>query len=350
MPLQLANRVKETSLTTGSGILTLTGASPSYQAFSSVLSSGDTTYYTIINNLNWEVGIGTYGSSTISRDTILSSSNSGDKINLSGQSTVFIAYPSEKSVYKDAADQVVVGSSGIIVESGIPSNTNNVLYNSSGTLYFNGQAVNTDVPYTAGTGLVLSGFEFNIDETVIQSGDNISLLSNNVPYLTNIVEDSSPQLGGDLDLNTSNINGTGNIEIDGTISGVNGVFNSGVQFLEGIPSDTSSTLYNNSGILYFNGLVVGSKKSYQNITSDTVLDTSVDIVFVDTTSSEVNVTMPQASGNGGKEIQVKRTAGNNLAVINASGLGNIDGELTFTIHHLYQSITLISNHSNWFIT
>lgn len=350
MPLQLANRVKETSLTTGSGILTLTGASPSYQAFSSVLSSGDTTYYTIINSLNWEVGIGTYGSSTISRDTILSSSNSGNKINLSGQSTVFIAYPSEKSIYKDATDQVVVGSSGIIVESGIPSNTNNVLYNSSGTLYFNGQAVNTDVPYTAGTGLVLSGFEFNIDETVIQSGDNISLLSNDVPYLTNIVEDSSPQLGGDLDLNASNINGTGNIEIDGTISGVNGVFNSGVQFLEGIPSDTSSTLYNNSGILYFNGLVVGSKKSYQNITSDTFLDTSVDIVFVDTTSSEVNVTMPQAIGNGGKEIQVKRTAGNNLAVINASGLGNIDGELTFTIHHLYQSITLISNNSNWFIT
>jgi len=350
MPLQLANRVKETSLTSGSGVITLAGAADGYQAFSSVLSSGDTTYYTITNGNNWEVGIGTYGSNTLSRDIILSSSNSDANISLVSQSNVFIAYPSEKSVYKDASDQVIVGSSGVIVESGTPSNTSNVLYNVDGTLYFNGSAVNTDVPYTAGTGLVLSGFEFNIDETVLQSGDNVSLLSNDVPYLTNIVEDSSPQLGGDLDLNSSSIIGTGNITIYGTISGINGVFNSGVQFLEGVPSDTSSTLYNNNGILYFDGLVVGSKKSYQNISSDTTLDNTIDIVFIDTTSSEVNVTMPQASGNGGKEIQVKRSAGDNLAVINASGLGNIDGQLNFTIHHLYQSITLVSNNSNWFIT
>lgn len=350
MPLQLANRVKETSLTSGSGVITLAGADDGYQAFSSVLSSGDTTYYTITNGRDWEVGIGTYGSNTLSRDIILSSSNSDTNISLIRQSNVFIAYPSEKSVYKDASDQVVVGSSGVIVESGTPSNTSNVLYNVDGTLYFNGLAVNTDVPYTAGTGLVLSGFEFSIDETVLQSGDNVSLLSNDVPYLTNIVEDSSPQLGGDLYLNSSNIVGSGNIQIDGTISGINGVFNSGVQFLEGVPSDTSNSLYNNSGILYFNGLVVGSKKSYQNISSDTTLDITIDIVFIDTTSSEVNVTTPQASGNGGKEIQVKICAGDNPAVINASGLGNIDGQLNFTINHLYQSITLVSNNSNWFIT
>ena len=350
MPLQLANRVKETSLTSGSGVITLAGAADGYQAFSSVLSSGDTTYYTITNGSDWEVGIGTYGSNTLSRDIILSSSNSDANISLVSRSNVFMAYPSEKSVYKDASDQVVVGSSGVIVESGTPSNTTNVLYNVDGTLYFNGFAVNTDVPYTAGTGLVLSGSEFNIDETVLQSGDNISLLSNDVPYLTNIVEDSSPQLGGDLYLNSSNITGTGNITIDGTISGINGVFNSGVQFLEGVPSDTSSNLYNNSGILYFNGLVVGSKKSYQNISSDTTLDNTIDIVFIDTTSSGVSVTMPQGSGNGGKEIQVKICAGDNPAVINASGLGNIDRQLNFTINHLYQSITLVSNNSNWFIT
>lgn len=351
MPLQLANRVKETSLTTGSGVITLAGAVDGYQAFSSALSSGDTTYYTITNGNNWEVGIGTYGSSTLSRDTILSSSNSDSLISLSSsRSNVFIAYPSEKSVYKDASNQVIVGSSGVIVELGTPSNTNNVLYNVSGNLYFNGSAVNSDVPYTAGTGLVLNGNEFNIDQTVIQSGDNISLLFNDIPYLSNIIEDTSPQLGGNLDLNSSNITGNGNIEIDGTISGINGVFNSGIQFLQGIPSNTTDVLYNNSGILYFDGLVVGSKKTYQNITSDTTLNTLVNVVFVDTTSSEVNITMPQASGNGGIEIQVKRTAGDNLAVINASGLGNIDGQSHFAMHHLYQSITLISNNSNWFIT
>jgi len=350
MPLQLANRVKETSLTSGSGVITLAGAADGYQAFSSVLSSGDTTYYTITNGSNWEVGIGTYGSNTLSRDIILSSSNSDTNISLVNQSNVFIAYPSEKSVYKDASDQVIVGSSGVIVESGTPSNTSNVLYNVDGTLYFNGSAVNTDVPYTAGTGLVLSGFEFNIDETVLQSGDNVSLLSNDVPYLTNIVEDSSPQLGGDLYLNSSNIVGSGNIQIDGTISGINGVFNSGVELYGGIPSDITNTLYNNSGILYFNGSTVGSIRNYKDVNTDTNLNISDDVILINSTSNTVTVYMPEASGNAGKQFTIKRAYGDNVAIVNASGLGNIDGAYTFTMHHLYQSINLISNNTNWFIT
>lgn len=36
--------------------------------------------------------------------------------------------------------------------------------------------------------------------------------------LTNVVEDLTPQLGGDLDLNTNNITGTGNINTTGTIT------------------------------------------------------------------------------------------------------------------------------------
>lgn len=144
MSLKVANRVKESTLTSGNGTIALAGAMNGYQSFSSVLSNGDTTYYTIVNADNWEVGIGTYSSGTLSRDSILSSSNSNNKLSLSGQSFIFIAYPSEKSVYKDANGQVVAGSSGIIIESGNPFNTANVLYNSSGLLYFNGLPVNND--------------------------------------------------------------------------------------------------------------------------------------------------------------------------------------------------------------
>jgi len=324
MSLQLGNRVKETSLTSGSGVITLNGAVDSYQAFSSVLSSGDTTYYTILNNSDWEVGIGTYSSNSLSRDTILSSSNSGNRIDLIRQSDVFIAYPSEKSVYRDANDQIVAGSSGILFNSGIPSNVDNVLYLDD-SLYFDGTKI-------------------------IQSGDNISLLVNNSGYLTDIVQDISPQLGDDLDLNSNSITGVGSIEIDGTISGVNGVFNSGVQLFDTIPSDTTNVLYNNSGILYFDNVTIGSIKKYENISSDTTLDISADIVFVDSSSSAININMPQASGNGGKEIKIKRAFGNNLTTINASGLGNIDGQTNFTMHHLYQSVTLVSNNLNWFIT
>ena len=339
MPLILANRVKETSLTSGSGIITLAGASDGYQAFSSVLSSGDSTYYTITNANNWEVGIGTYQNSTLSRDTILSSSNSDNPINLVSQSTIFVAYPSEKSVYKDAADQVVAGSSGIILESGVPSNTDNVLYNVSGTLYFNGIAVNTDAD-----------------------------------FLLNVVDDLTPQLGGDLDLNNSSITGVGNINIDGTITANSGVYNdinvSNSLYLPNIGTDTDNsviilnsvgylktdeidsrvwgnTLADIDDITAVSGLTV---KSYQNITSDTTLTIQDDYVFVDSTLGNIKIDMPIASGNGGKEITIKRVAGDNFVILNASGLGNIDGSVNYTMHHLYQSTTIVSNNFSWFIT
>ena len=325
MPLQLANRVKESSSTSGSGVITLSGADNGYQSFSAVLSNGDTTYYTIVNANNWEVGLGTYNSNSLTRDTILSSSNSNNPLELSGTSSVFIAYPSEKSVYKDSNNQVIVGSSGIILESGIPSNTSSVIYNTGGVLYFNGSLV-------------------------VQSGDNVSLLANDAGYISELSQDTSPQLGGDLDLNSSSITGVGDVEINGTVSGINGVFNSGVILNSSIPSVTSNTIYNNSGVLYFDNTTVGSIRSYENISNDTSLDISTDIAFIDSTLNEVNLDVPIASGNGGKEIKIKRVAGDNLVTVNASGLGNIDGSTSFVIHHLYQSITIVSNNLNWFIT
>lgn len=314
MPLRLANRVKESSTTTGSGTITLGGATGAYQTFSNALSNGDTTYYTVVNGDNWEVGIGTYSSNTLTRDAVLSSSNSNNKINLNGSSSVFIAYPSEKSVYKDQNNQVVAGSSGIILGVGIPSNVSNVLYNVSGTLYFNGSGV-------AGNG-----------------------------GISNVVEDNSPQLGGNLDLNSSSITGVGDLEINGMISGINGVFNSGITFNDGVPNNTSNTLYNNSGILYFGNTIVGSKKQYENISSDRIITNATDMFFVDSSISQINVYLPLASGNGGRELKIKRSSGNNLVTIYASGSENIDGQATFTMHHLYQATTLMSNNLNWFIT
>jgi hypothetical protein len=99
MALVVKDRVQVSTSTTGTGTLTLGAALGGFQDFS-VIGDGNTTYYTITNNGNWEVGIGTYTASgtTLSRDTVLESSNSGNKINLSGSSVVFCTYPAEKSV------------------------------------------------------------------------------------------------------------------------------------------------------------------------------------------------------------------------------------------------------------
>jgi hypothetical protein len=110
MALVLKDRVKETSTTAGTGTLTLAGAVTGFQAFSAV-GNGNTTYYAIVDAAtgDWEVGLGTYTSSgtTLSRDTVLSSSNGGSLVSFAGNpKDVFVTYPSEKSVYEDASNVV----------------------------------------------------------------------------------------------------------------------------------------------------------------------------------------------------------------------------------------------------
>lgn len=100
MALVVKDRVRETTTTTGTGTVTLAGAVAGFQSFS-VIGNGNTTYYTITNNVDWEVGIGTYTSSgtTLSRDTILESSNGGTAVNFgAGTKDVFVTYPAEKSI------------------------------------------------------------------------------------------------------------------------------------------------------------------------------------------------------------------------------------------------------------
>ena len=108
MPLVVRDRVNETSTTTGTGTFTLAGAVTGFQSFSAI-GNGNTTYYAIVlqGGSEWEVGLGTYTSSgtTLSRTTVLSSSNSGSLVNFSaGTKNVFCNYPAGKAVYGDATD------------------------------------------------------------------------------------------------------------------------------------------------------------------------------------------------------------------------------------------------------
>ena len=108
MALVVYDRVQETTATTGTGSLTLGGAVAGYQSFA-VVGNGNTTFYCIINGTQWEVGIGTYSTSgpTLARTTVLSTSTgTASAITLSGASNVFVTYPAEKSVNRDANGNV----------------------------------------------------------------------------------------------------------------------------------------------------------------------------------------------------------------------------------------------------
>jgi len=111
MALVVADRVKEETTSTGTGDITLGGAPVNFVTFSSELSDGDTTYYAIVDNNNgdYEVGLATYtsGTNSLSRDTILESSNAGSAVNLqSGTKDVFVTYPAAKAMYLDANNKI----------------------------------------------------------------------------------------------------------------------------------------------------------------------------------------------------------------------------------------------------
>ena len=112
MALVLADRVRETTTTTGTGAVTLGGAYTGFQTFSAGIGNSNSTYYTIANVVTgeWEVGIGTYTASgnTLSRTTVLSSSNGGSLVNFAaGSKDVFVTQPSERAVYIDSAGTTV---------------------------------------------------------------------------------------------------------------------------------------------------------------------------------------------------------------------------------------------------
>ena len=113
MAFVINDRVKETTTTTGTGTLNLAGAVTGFVTFGSVLSDGDTTYYTISDGSNWEVGLGTYNTSgnTLTRTdaNVLQSTNSDNRISLSGNSAdVFITLPADKAVALNVDDELVI--------------------------------------------------------------------------------------------------------------------------------------------------------------------------------------------------------------------------------------------------
>ena len=111
MALEIHDRVKETTTTTGTGTYTLAGAVTGFETFTANLDNSDTTYYACTDNTDFEIGIGTFTSSgtTLARTTILASSNSNNAVNWSsGTRTIFMTYPADKAVFEDADGHVSI--------------------------------------------------------------------------------------------------------------------------------------------------------------------------------------------------------------------------------------------------
>lgn len=128
--LVIADRVKETSTTTGTGAFTLSGATTGFVAFSSACSVADTCYYCIqavdATNLptgEWEVGLGTYsGANTLTRTTVLASSNANAAVSFTaGGKQVSLVQPAAQ--VKWAKERLTANRTYYVATTGSDSNS-----------------------------------------------------------------------------------------------------------------------------------------------------------------------------------------------------------------------------------
>lgn len=178
MALVLADRVKDTTTTTGTGAVTLSGSPPAgFQSFGAAIGNGNTTYYTISGGSEWEVGIGTYNSTgtTLSRDTILSSSNGGSVVNFSvGTKDVFVTYPAERSVNQDAAGNVNISITG---NAATATRATNLYDGAAGSIPYQ-TAANTTSFVAAASGVLVGGSTPSFSTTPTLTGTNFTGIPN----------------------------------------------------------------------------------------------------------------------------------------------------------------------------
>ena len=210
MALIVADRVQETTNSTGTGAYTLGGAVAGFQAFSAEVSNADTVYYSVTDNDNFEVGLGTYASSggTITRTTVFTSSNSNNAVNWGiGTKNIFLTYPADKAVLEDASNNVTIGNNLVVggtvdgrdvaadgtkldfvtvtqavnldqMETDIAALENGMVYKGdwnagSGSFPGGGSAQTGWFYYVSGAGTV-NGISFTVGDNIVATTDNAS--------------------------------------------------------------------------------------------------------------------------------------------------------------------------------
>ena len=210
MALIVADRVQETTNSTGTGAYTLGGAVAGFQAFSAEVSNADTVYYSVTDNNNFEVGLGTYASSggTITRTAVFTSSNSNNAVNWGiGTKNIFLTYPADKAVVEDASNNVAIGNNLVVggtvdgrdvaadgtkldfvtvtqavdldqMETDIAALANGMVYKGdwnagSGSFPGGGSAQTGWFYYVSGAGTV-NGISFAVGDNIVATTDNAS--------------------------------------------------------------------------------------------------------------------------------------------------------------------------------
>jgi hypothetical protein len=171
MALALNDRVQQTGTANTTVSFTLSGSVSGFQSFN-VVGNGNTTYYSATDaSGNWEVGVGTYSTTgpTLTRTTILASSNAGAAVTFIGTVNVFVTYPSEKSVNLDGSDNV--SALGIISSGTWQGSTIGVAYGGTGVTTSSG--ANSVVLRDANANVTFNNFISGFAATTAAGGTTV---------------------------------------------------------------------------------------------------------------------------------------------------------------------------------
>ena len=280
------DRVKETSTTTGTGDFTLDGASSGFKAFGDLVSVGDTVYYAIYDETagDFEVGEGSFptATTTLQRDTVLSSSNSDTLVNFAaGAKVVFLTAPADKFLQITTSDDLTPPTLGSVDINATTIDFDATIINIDGSSSVSIQDNGSNVLTLNSTATVNYA-----DEFVATTGTITPTLfpSSRVMTFGGFSSNGYIYSGTDGHLHIGNTSGGVTLDIDS--SGDFEVMNNGNDLL--IQADTSSVrLYDNgtlsaytsgsnfiiSGTLFTNGLDMGDSDEIRLGTGDdTIID------------------------------------------------------------------------------